>query len=507
MGDMKMHCHFSIIFERLWQFWLVIIVSLFNAIDDIIDVIEEIGTAGVANVLMQEGFWVLLGIFGVSLAVFLIQFLRWRKTWIILEDNLVVWERNTLNRKKNTIAIENISAVNMERNLFERIVGTYKIKMDTNSMTTASETDIVIVLREDIAIAFRKTLLERISAIKGNTEGTALSEERQPDELSHAAIQEGRYGDRKVFHCTPADMLRHSFYAMSIWSLLVAVVCVGIVIVLISVMGFSEFIDESWGVLTALIMTILAAIYNLIKKFVNGYDFTAYRDGGDIHVKCGLIKIKSYTVPVDKITAIQIEQPPFSRIFKKYNVKVVTVGMGDEDEESSNITMSLSEKDLKEQMMELLPEYGWADISEVKREEKGGIAVRMVKSIKWHIAAVAAGLIMYFEAGQPLWMALAIPAAVDAYINLLYFMSHRTSGFKMKEEGIMLFNGYFTKIYTICAYSRIQNMTVTYHPVARHIGIGEGVLFMLNTAAALPFMKVEAIEEVTRSVIGEQYDK
>ena len=35
----------------------------------------------------------------------------------------MIIEMNTLKRSKNTIAIENISAVNMERNLFERMAG------------------------------------------------------------------------------------------------------------------------------------------------------------------------------------------------------------------------------------------------------------------------------------------------------------------------------------------------------------------------------------------------
>lgn len=131
--------------------------------------------------LRTGGFWGIGAVLLITLLVLGIQFFRWRKTFIILEDNLIIIERNTLKKYKNTIAIENISAVNMERNLFERIVGTYRIKLDTNSMTTAAKTDVSIVLREDIAIYFRKTVLERMNRLKGNQ--VSLSEERQPDRL------------------------------------------------------------------------------------------------------------------------------------------------------------------------------------------------------------------------------------------------------------------------------------------------------------------------------------
>ena len=59
-------------------------------------------------------------------------------------------------------------------------------------------------------------------------------------------------------------------------------------------------------------------------------------------MSCGLIKLRSYTIPVDKITAIEIDQPLVSRLLGRYNAKVVTVGLGDEEGESSNITLSLT---------------------------------------------------------------------------------------------------------------------------------------------------------------------
>ena len=152
MGKLRFRCHFSIIFESLWQFWIVIFFILLNEIEVIIEAIETIGTDGLYSMLASGGIWGVLAILAVTLIVLFIQFLIWRKTWITIEDNLVIVERNTLKKVKNTIAIENISAVNMERNLFERIVGTYRIKMDTNSLTTAGETDISIVFDKGLLL-------------------------------------------------------------------------------------------------------------------------------------------------------------------------------------------------------------------------------------------------------------------------------------------------------------------------------------------------------------------
>ena len=193
-GRIRLRCHFSIIIESVWQFWLVILIFLFNQIDEVLDFIRSLDDGTLREFMAGGGLIGLLAILALTLLVFLWQFLRWRKTLITLDGNLIIIERNTLNKKKSTIAIENVSAVNMERNLFERIVGTYRLKLDTNSMTTANKTDVSIVLREDVALAFRQLIIARMNILKGGQ--GQMAEERQPDKLTQAA----REGIR-VLHC------------------------------------------------------------------------------------------------------------------------------------------------------------------------------------------------------------------------------------------------------------------------------------------------------------------
>ncbi len=497
MEKMRFRCHFSIIFESLWQFWIVIFFMLINELEVVIEIIQDVGREGIYAVLETGGIWGLLVVLGLTLIVLLVQYLIWRKTWITVEDNLVIVERNTLKRVKNTIAIENISAVNMERNLFERIVGTYRIKMDTNSLTTANETDISIVFSEEMAIGFRKLILERMNTLKGNTETKALSEERQPDQLFESKME-----GKKVFHSSPVDMVFHWFYTMPLFSLIVSLAGVGFMIWYVVSFGFMSFIQEALGGFIAVVFVVVAAIFNVLKRFIAYYDFTVYRDGKDLHVRCGLIKIRSYTIPVDKITALQIEQPFFSRMFKKYNVKVVTVGVGDEDGESSNITMSLSKEQLREQLTELVPEFGWAEFDQLQKEEKIGAKVRLIKSIKWHIITIVAILTMmlYFEA--PWQAGILIPLVCDGWINLLYVLSHKAAAYSVLDQGLILGSGYFNKVYMMFTYKKAQFITMTYHPVARKHGVGDGVIMLLNSSANVPYIKEELAHEIEDRIIG-----
>ncbi len=509
MENMKLRCHPSIIFESIWQFWIVIALMLIQQAESVVEVVRNIGTDGIMQVMRDGGIWVLIGILAVTAVILTIQFIKWKKTWIMLEDNLVIIERNTLKRYKNTIAVENISAVNMERNIFERLVGTYKIKMDTSSMTTAATTDVSIVLKEKEAVLFRKSVLEKIAKVKGLSEtkntsnfnlesvnSEAVSPETHPDRL----FDETEAG-RKVFHSSKKDMVMHALYTLPVISLLTAVTGIAAGAWYIASFGFMEFIENALGGFIAVLIMVVSAIYNLVKRFITYYDFTVYRDGRDLHVRCGLLKLKSYTIPVDKITAVEIEQPLISRICGRYSAKVVTVGVGDEEGESSNITMSLTGDEISDQMSELIPEYEWAMACDIKKEERIGVGIRMIKSIKWHILSAAAVFILIFVVELPLWIAILAPAAVDLIINVLYILSHKAAGYDIKEEGLIVSSGYLTKTYTICTYRKMQVLIMNYHPVAAKQDVGDGVVMLLNSASSIPYIKREQAFEISKRII------
>lgn len=510
MENMKLRCHPSIIFENIWQFWLVIVLIMIQQAESIVEVVKSIGTGGIMQVIRDGGIWALAGVLAVTAVIFTIQFLRWKKTWITLEDNLVIIERNTLKRYKNTIAVENISAVNIERNIFERLVGTYKIKIDTGSMTTAAKTDVVIVFKEKDAVIFRKSVLEKMTEIKDriNYDGEfrhqeyekryaeAVSPETHPDRLFDETA-----GGRKVFHSSKKDMMMHAIYTLPVISLIIAVSGAAAGSWYIASFGFWAFIEDAFGSFIAVLIMVISAVFNLVKRFISYYDFTVYRDGKDIHVRCGLIKIKSYTIPVDKITAVEIEQPLISRIFKRYNVKVITVGIGDEEGENSNITMSLTLDEIREQMVELIPEYGWASECDIKKEERIGAEIRLIKSIKWHILSAITVFILIFVVELQLWAAILLPLAVDLIINILYILSYKSAGYDIREEGLVLSEGLLIKTYTICTYKKMQILIMNYHPVAAKRNTGNGAIMLLNSALRVPYIKRDLSFEISKRII------
>lgn len=485
MGEKKilrMRCHFSIIFESLWKFWAVILIGFLGEIDTLFELVEEIGREGISEAVEGGGLWGFAVLAGITAVVFLIQYLRWRKTWVILEDNLVIIEKNTVNRKRNTIAIENISAVNIERNIFERLVGTSRIKMDTNSMTTAEETDVSIVFSERKAMEFRNAVVERMNMVSG-----AAQEEVQV-----------QYEDAVVYSYSVMEILKHNIFSVSIFNILAAVG--GTVGTLWLYLNLDE--GDSFGsVLTAAIF-VMGLAYNLIKRFITYYNFSVYRMGDDIHLKYGLLKLKNYTVPIGKITAIKLMQPTLSRIAGLYQVQIITVGLGDEEGEMSNLTMTLSKDTMISQMKVLLPEYNIEGFDEkILKEENAAVKIKAAKSIKWGILAVIAVVIASEAASVPWLISAGCGILFMVFVYSLYMLAHVTAGYCMEEEQLILADGHFAKEYTICKYKKIQTVSMTSGPLERKLGIVDGMIELLNTNAVIPYVKPDVMEKISEKIL------
>lgn len=498
---MRMRCHFSIIFESLWQFWAVIVLILINQIDTIVDLVREIGTSGLKDFILSGGIWGLLAVVALTVVVLSLQFFRWRKTWVTLDDNLIIVERDTLKKVKNTITIENISAVNMERNLFERIVGTYRIKIDTNSLTTAGKTDISIVFGYEKAVAFRDAVLHKMKEVKGVEKAEKKAEKAET--ASQQTWKEPENGE--VFRYKAKDMAAHCFYTASVFSLLITLGGIGLFIWYVNSYGFGQFVQVILGGAIAAALVVLGAAFSLIRKFITYYDFTVYRFGEELHLRYGLIKLRSYTIPVDKITCLEIQQPCFSRIFKRYEAKVITVGVGDEEGESSNLTMALPKEEFFRQLSVLLPEYCSDSLIEgMKKEEGKALVIKAAKFIKWTICFSLIALFLLWQTPvDGLYIGLGL-GAILIFIGVLYLTAHITAGYKLEDGRAAFANGEFTKRIYICKYEKMQNIRLHMHPLGRPYHIVTGAIYLLNSTVGVPYMKEEQARRIEEEMIGKK---
>ena len=129
----RMRNHFSSIFEQMWSLILVFIAIIFGN-EESLKLAVDLFMKG----QFLQGIMVLGGTFIVLIIILALFINQWYRTTITVKDGVFTIERMTLNRKVNNIAVSNISNINLEQNLFEMLMGTYKLKLDTDSMSTAN---------------------------------------------------------------------------------------------------------------------------------------------------------------------------------------------------------------------------------------------------------------------------------------------------------------------------------------------------------------------------------
>ena len=119
VNKIRFRNHISIVIERLGRAILILgAVFVGNLLPELDTIVENLGNLkeNLMIVLLASG-----GILAILALLLIWQVIVWSKTYISIQDQTIVIEQNTLNRKKNTIGIKNISNVNTEQNLFEML--------------------------------------------------------------------------------------------------------------------------------------------------------------------------------------------------------------------------------------------------------------------------------------------------------------------------------------------------------------------------------------------------
>lgn len=270
MEQNRFRCHISIVLQQLLPMAVLFVVLAADNIDEVLRYMEEgtwtadksIGTAcGIlVLILMYTGYALVL----------------WAKTWIRIDGKSLVIERNTMFRKVQTIGLENVSNVNLTQNLLQRFLHVYAVKLDTNSVTTAEESDVHIALKEDKAVWLRE-------CDTGSSDNTGHEEEivRKKNSILHYSF--GSLLFRWFFMCNVLGML------------------------IVALLPLVTLYTERKSILTAAILWI-GVVVNLIGGLFRYYDFRADRRGNEIKVSYGFFNRREYRIPVDKISAIRIRQ-------------------------------------------------------------------------------------------------------------------------------------------------------------------------------------------------------
>lgn len=482
-NNIKFRNHASVIVENsLKAIGTVFFIFVFNFI-------SELGAE-------EIDFEVILIILGICVAtlVFILgwQAILWAKTYISIQDNTLIIERNTLNKNKNTIGLKNISNVNLEQNLFEMLIGTCKVKLDTNSLSTADQTDVNIVLKKKDAEDFRQLVL-----------GKNQDADTKPEEKEEGA------GEERKHIADIGDIILHGLFSIRIFSALFLIGLVALEGFLIADGGTEVLGENIIEVIVNLFVFFWFAagiLWSMIKEFIKYLGFNIERKGDKVFLNYGLFKRIAYSIPADKINAVRLTQTPLARMGRRYMVEIINVGMDDDENETNTFFLPYAKKEkIVEQLHMLLPEFdGCIEIQE-NRQPKS-IWLIWIPRVLMFFAFVGVGYALTAEFVPEMREPVIWAAVVMAiWFLVLKVTGYFTKGVAVHNQFLKIVDGSFAKRTLFVKYNKIQYVTSKQNLIAKHFKVQYAQIWLLasmkNRIHELPYFKEEDLEELKNHLI------
>ncbi|MCI8483251.1 MAG: PH domain-containing protein [Lachnospiraceae bacterium] len=479
----KMRCHPTIILEKTGGFLMLWILLALSQAEHILAFFrKENFQENLSLFLPLLGFLILL-----PLPVTVYHFLVWRKTFIYLEERTLVVECNTIRRKKNTYGISYISNINMEQNLFELLMHTCRLKLDMANVSSAGSTDISIVLSLKKAQELKALLLS--SPGGGQGDSCPSDSFNQKTDLGRASF---------------SDILSHCIFSLP-GSYLIFALCLTL---LLGILFFNGDLNPS-GLLfsegehdfftKAFTVFFLAASYGyqILKRLLGFYRFSAFRQGDDMIVHYGFFRKQDYTIPVTRIQALQIVQPPIARLTGRCEVRIVCVGIGDSDQELTQLSLCRKKAEVYSSLQECLPEFPISSLNSMRRPPKHASILYACSCLGWILLCCLLPCLLLTALEIPeikgddfLWAGIC---GFTALCFLLYHLLHYGClGYSLEGPLGVFSGGSLTCTVTMVPYDRIQHLCFHQNPLSHcfHLSRGEVCILasILNRTVSFPYM-------------------
>ena len=500
-NEKRFRNHVIWIVEQIGTLGMLILVALFGSSDMLPEMMEGLKED-------PESVIVFLVIIGVLLLIIIFLCLWrvriWSKTWFTVSDTAVVMERNTLNQRKNTMGIRSISNINIEQNLLERLTGTARLKLNTDSLSTANETDMVIVLEKKDAQQLKQFILERMDSERAvqnvSTEQSEYVSGTDRTEQAEYTVQ-----------TTLKNQLFHGLLSINLPTVLILVGTFAEIAATIQEILSEGIFSEGAGAMLlkggVVFLVFLGALKSVLGGFVRYYGFRIERIGKELHIQYGLFTKAEYTIPVRRINALKIRQSAIARLCGYYMAEIVNVGISDEETEEKSFLLLYGKKDrIQGQLDGILPEFSDAFRQETERQPFSAWfagLLSMVVTVLF-IGAAGAGVYEFFPEFVK-WIAAAEVLLLVLYL-LYRFLDYRTCALGMGGHFLVLVDGHFGCTFTILTYDKIKYAEISQNFLAKKCRIAKGDLYILAAAGenmqSIPYFPQEKAEELKRRILA-----
>lgn len=396
-----------------------------------------------------------------GIAVFMLWYLYismryWKRTTFYIDGVDFVFERKTMFKSASRLPIKNIAVVNVERNVFERLIGTGKVKIDLNSSRTAGSTDFQFVLKKDEAQALKETLMQ-------------IKQTLTADEAPQASEEQAQAQARELIaHFGVAQALRHKLLSMPV---IQSAVTLTVLFILPQLKVSGDYdMSRLWFLL---IIAILGWVMSIVKGTLDLGDYTVERDGNLVYISCGMLNKRHYMLETEKINAVIVNQPLLARFFGMASVDLAVVGLGNEKNETTHLSLIADKAQIDHILKTCVPDF--ACTGAVQRCHPINLLYTIPR------AAVIGALVLLISAAyRNAYIIAVIVFAVALCGAISEFCVQR---FAQDDHVVQYTNGMFNKRSGMFKYGDIQNIQIKTNLLYRKLGLGRMRFTILASSA------------------------
>ncbi len=495
----KIRCHFiSVISKTFRSIWFIIAMFLFS----FLDLIKDIKMQSIPS----KSIFIGLGIFLlIILIVFTFNLLRWWKTKIYIEDDMLIVERNQVSQSKTTVKLSGISTVNLQQNIFQRIFDVYTLQLDINSSVTANKTDFNLMFGDEIALEFRDYILKYIDETNRSTTNTTydMDSDIKQSTNDESPLPNNDFMDSNLNTSDSETIISFSFkevmrHCILSFSFLGGVYSVALLTTAVFAVTSNEntSLATLWPAIFSLVLAIVPFVYKSLTAFLLYHNFVLEKKGSKLCVSYGLFTRKQFTLPLDKTNAIVIKQPFQARPFNLCYGEIINVGMGDSAENQVPIFCLLVKyEQLQEIINSIAPKLVLTEPNE--KSPKTALYTILLKWLFWGIL-----FLIGFSIFHKWW----IGAIIIALFTVLGILSYNTKGLNLYENKVSITTGVFDKRTIIIPYSKLQNISSKYGPIGKKFNISKGSVTILASFAncfnQIGYFENEKFEQLSAKIVS-----
>lgn len=407
---------------------------------------------------------------GVAAALFYVIYkivsvvLDWRHFKYTFTDHEMCIYEGRFIRKRRYIPLDRIQGINKNTSLFHRIFGLTSLLLNTGADGKEA-----YVKLEMITFDEAERIQNDFRHIGSHPDDNAAKEEPEP---------------------TPTAPVQRYDYEVTVREIIVASLTSNrflVFIALLQTIYFNmndffamehyldatlSFFQRSWIVtlLGVLGFLLLSMAYTLVRNYVQFRNFKVHSDHHRIYIEKGLINRSEFSIPKEKVQAVNVKTSFLQKWFRIVEVKIVS--SGHEDEEDINVSNVLFPFINRDRAMDLIPDIlpAFKIESDMQRLSFHAIMVKIFRSLIFGALAVFIALTFFPDYGYVGYL-LLIFAVVSQWLNGIHSSYGLNGSFMQLQKGAFSTRLFVTKQY------KIEEFEVTESMLQRFFGLASIIVY------------------------------